>query len=104
MKDFVDGLRKPYKNLHFAGTETASQWMGYMDGAVDAGRRAASEVLVAFRDNDQERDNDIDVYTFESQSKCFTEEKNLLDRFFLLQIVDIKIIEYHVRNSITQFQ
>lgn len=83
MKDFVDGLRKPYKNLHFAGTETASQWMGYMDGAVDAGRRAASEVLVALRDNDQEKDNDIDIYTFESQSKEFIEEKKLLDRSFL---------------------
>jgi monoamine oxidase len=69
MKDFVDGLRKPYKNIHFAGTETASQWMGYMDGAVDAGRRAASEVLVSLRDNDQLKDNEIDQYTFESQSK-----------------------------------
>lgn len=72
MKDFVDGLRKPYKNIHFAGTETASQWMGYMDGAIDAGRRAASEVLVSFRDNDQLKDNDIDQYTFESQSKIFS--------------------------------
>jgi hypothetical protein len=71
MKDFVDGLRKPYKNIHFAGTETASQGMGYMDGAVDAGRRAASEVLVSFRANDQLKDNEIDQYTFESQSKLF---------------------------------
>jgi hypothetical protein len=40
-----------------------------MDGAVDAGRRAASEVLVSLRDNDQLKDNEIDQYTFESQSK-----------------------------------
>ncbi|CAF1516306.1 unnamed protein product, partial [Didymodactylos carnosus] len=33
--------------IHFAGTETASVWMGYMDGAIDAGRRAACEVLHA---------------------------------------------------------
>ncbi|CAF1073357.1 unnamed protein product [Rotaria sordida] len=71
MKDFVDGLRKPYKNIHFAGTETASQWMGYMDGAVDAGRRAASEVLVSFRDNNQLKDNEIDPYTFESQNRRY---------------------------------
>lgn len=69
MKDFVDGLRKPYQNIHFAGTETASVWMGYIDGAVDAGRRAASEVLVALRNNDDPKDSDIDQYTFESQSQ-----------------------------------
>ena len=31
--------------IHWAGTETASQWAGYMDGAVDSGLRAADEVL-----------------------------------------------------------
>lgn len=70
MKDFVDGLRKPYGHLHFAGTETASQWMGYMDGAIDAGRRAASEVLVSLRAEDQPKDNDVDPFTFESQSNA----------------------------------
>ncbi|CAF4545478.1 unnamed protein product [Rotaria socialis] len=69
MKDFVDGLRKPFTNIHFASTETASQWMGYMDGAVDAGRRAASEILVSFRDNNQSKDYEIDSYTYESQNK-----------------------------------
>ncbi|CAF1341491.1 unnamed protein product [Adineta ricciae] len=71
MKDFVDGLRKPYKNIHFAGTETAAQWMGYMDGAVDAGRRAASEVLVALRPEDQPQDDTIDQYTFENQNRKY---------------------------------
>ena len=28
-------------------TETATRWMGYMDGAVDSGQRAANEVLAA---------------------------------------------------------
>ncbi|MCJ1888401.1 flavin monoamine oxidase family protein [Pseudomonas sp. LA21] len=40
-------LREPYGRLHFAGTETATRWMGYFDGAVEAGERAASEVLGA---------------------------------------------------------
>ena len=31
--------------IHFAGTESASIWCGYMSGAVQAGRRAALEVL-----------------------------------------------------------
>lgn len=43
-------LREPYGRLHFAGTETATRWMGYFDGAVEAGERAASEVLGAAED------------------------------------------------------
>lgn len=31
--------------LHFAGTEAAVAWPGYMDGAIEAGERAAAEVL-----------------------------------------------------------
>ncbi|KAK6473519.1 amine oxidase [Huso huso] len=38
-------LREPFGRLYFAGTETATRWSGYMDGAVQAGERAAREVL-----------------------------------------------------------
>lgn len=31
--------------IHWAGTETATKWCGYMSGAVQAGQRAALEVL-----------------------------------------------------------
>lgn len=31
--------------IHWAGTETATQWCGYMSGAIQAGQRAAVEVL-----------------------------------------------------------
>ena len=37
-------LREPVNRLHFAGTETATEWLGYMDGAIQAGERAAREV------------------------------------------------------------
>jgi len=33
--------------IHFAGAETATRWHGYMEGALLAGKRAASEVLRA---------------------------------------------------------
>lgn len=42
-----DSLRQPCGNLHFAGTETAGEWKGYMEGALRSGERAASEVLEA---------------------------------------------------------
>ena len=40
-------LRAPAGPIHWAGTETAAIWNGYMDGAVRSGRRAAGEVLAA---------------------------------------------------------
>jgi len=39
-------LREPVGRIHWAGTETATYWNGYMDGAVSSGERAAGEVLV----------------------------------------------------------
>ncbi|MFL5887391.1 MAG: flavin monoamine oxidase family protein [Thermoleophilaceae bacterium] len=37
-------LRRPVGVVHWAGTETATFWQGYMDGAVSSGERAAREV------------------------------------------------------------
>lgn len=37
-------LREPVGHIHWAGTETAVYWNGYMDGAVSSGQRAAAEV------------------------------------------------------------
>ena len=38
-------LSAPVGPIHWAGTETATVWAGYMDGAVRSGERAAAEVL-----------------------------------------------------------
>lgn len=37
-------LREPVGPIHWAGTETAEMWIGYIDGAVRSGVRAAVEV------------------------------------------------------------
>lgn len=37
-------LREPVGRVHWAGTETATRWAGYMDGAISSGLRAAKEV------------------------------------------------------------
>ncbi len=42
--EFGPLLRRPVGPLHWAGTETADQWTGFMDGAVRSGQRAADEV------------------------------------------------------------
>jgi monoamine oxidase len=38
-------LRRPIGRIHWAGTETALDWAGYFEGAVESGDRAAAEVL-----------------------------------------------------------
>jgi len=38
-------LAEPIGRIHWAGTETAQVWNGYMDGAVRSGLRAAAEIL-----------------------------------------------------------
>ena len=43
--EYGRALRAPIGPLHWAGAETATVWNGYMDGAVQSGERAASEVL-----------------------------------------------------------
>jgi monoamine oxidase len=42
---FGPALREPVGRIHWAGTETAERWMGYVDGAIESGIRAAAEVL-----------------------------------------------------------
>ena len=42
---YGNAVRTATGRIHFASTETAHDWTGYMDGAIRAGHRAASEVL-----------------------------------------------------------
>jgi monoamine oxidase len=46
---YGEALRAPIGRLHWAGTETATVWNGYMDGAIQSGERAATEVLAELR-------------------------------------------------------
>jgi monoamine oxidase len=39
--------RIPHRRIHWAGTETATHWSGYIEGAIRSGLRAAEEVLRA---------------------------------------------------------
>jgi len=48
MKYYSKLIRTPFGRIHWAGTETATSWCGYMEGAVQAGWRAAKEVLHNF--------------------------------------------------------
>ena len=43
--DYGEEIRRPQGRVHWAGTETATIWNGYMEGAIRSGERAAAEVL-----------------------------------------------------------
>lgn len=38
-------IRTPIGNIHFAGTETATQWSGYMEGGLQAAERVTKEIM-----------------------------------------------------------
>jgi monoamine oxidase len=44
---FVPMPCQPAGDIHWGGSETASEHPGYLDGAIEAGRRAAAEVIAA---------------------------------------------------------
>ena len=48
LSEYGPVLRVPTGRIHWAGTETALEWTGYMEGAVRSGERAAQEVLGLF--------------------------------------------------------
>ena len=45
LSTFAPALRAACGRIHWAGTETATVWTGYMEGALESGDRAAREVL-----------------------------------------------------------
>jgi monoamine oxidase len=47
MTEYWPALQAPIGRIHWAGTETATVWTGYMDGAIQSGKRAAAEVIAA---------------------------------------------------------
>jgi monoamine oxidase len=54
LREYGEALREPFQNLHFAGTETAYEWKGYLEGAVTAGQRAAQEVIEALGEGSED--------------------------------------------------
>lgn len=44
---YGEALRAPCGRVHWAGTETATEWMGYFEGALQSGERVAEEVAAA---------------------------------------------------------
>jgi monoamine oxidase len=49
LTSYGETIRAPFGRIHWAGTETAREHMGYLEGALESGIRAASEVIRELR-------------------------------------------------------
>jgi monoamine oxidase len=49
MTSYADVWRAPTGRVHWAGTETATVWHGFLEGAIESGERAAREALNAIQ-------------------------------------------------------
>jgi monoamine oxidase len=49
LTSYGDSIREPFGRIHWAGTETATECIGYFEGALESGIRAADEVIKALR-------------------------------------------------------
>src|SRR3989338_7456806 len=47
LTNYGEAFREPIGNMYFAGTEAAKHWTGYMSGAIDAGERAADDIIAS---------------------------------------------------------
>lgn len=41
---YRDEFQKPFGNIYWAGTETANEWMGYMEGAIESAERVVKQI------------------------------------------------------------
>ncbi|CAI9717839.1 probable flavin-containing monoamine oxidase A [Octopus vulgaris] len=71
---FNQELREPFDRVHFAGSEAATVWCGFMNGAIQSGFRAAREVLQNLRPNLLTDDIEKEVCRYHSQTppKCWS--------------------------------
>ena len=81
-------MRQPIDRIHFAGTETANKWRGYMEGAVESGIRAANEI------NDRHTGIITTVDTNQPLKKGMVKQQNYY--VWLILSIIILIISYYL--------
>ena len=91
---YGDAISKHVGRLYFAGTETASDWSGYMDGAIQSGWRAAREVLedIKVKYDDPEVAVSADQAETPSSSETSSSSSSLLK--ILLDCINNEYVTY----------
>ncbi|HLX52729.1 MAG TPA: FAD-dependent oxidoreductase, partial [Aquella sp.] len=44
LSKFSSVLQEPFNKIYWAGTETANNWMGYMEGAIESAHRVVGQI------------------------------------------------------------
>jgi monoamine oxidase len=65
-----EGWRQPIGDIFWAGTETADRWPGYLDGAIRAGKAAATAVLLKWFEQPLEENASCAIPTSDSNEKA----------------------------------
>lgn len=90
MSNYAQATREPFLNMHLCGTESATEWMGYMDGAIESGIRAANEVAYCFSTNNSNIKFDFSKTYYYQKSKILglkkVDNKEKRKSWLLLQI------------------
>jgi hypothetical protein len=95
MIDVARATREPFLNVHFCGTESATVWNGYMDGAVQSGERVANEILYKFYENDEKNRHQVQI----DYEKTYYYQENYIKKKLELEAsrensISAKIISY----------
>jgi monoamine oxidase len=45
-----DCLQQPFQRVYFAGTETALEWRGYVEGALESGERQGQKIATMIKE------------------------------------------------------
>jgi monoamine oxidase len=45
MTHYLQAAQLPEGNIHFAGSDVASGWRGFIDGAIESGVKVAREII-----------------------------------------------------------
>jgi hypothetical protein len=78
----IQNLRKSEGNIYFAGTEMATVSVGYMDGAIESGIRAANEVWDKIKNSGESLElelNKVRKYEFPWYNKLIRRTKNFFE-------------------------
>ena len=78
--DHGPALAEPVGRIYWAGAETASEWNGYMDGAVESGERVAQEVLSDLAGDDLPHEKCLRKATRAGGKGCKTKELESIRR------------------------
>lgn len=102
MEDTARATREPFLNVHFCGTESATVWQGYMDGAVQSGERVANEVLYSMFANNESIRSRIKI-DYEKTYYYQREQIEKLDKADKIKVKRLECVKFYSKILMRSF-